>query len=563
MQKRFLSLMAAAFIAVILFSSCSKDNKQGRYVPATAAMVLHLNGESLNEKLPWEEVKQNGMFAQISADTSIPAFAKSILENPENSGINMKGDMVIFMVKDSAGGYAGIEGFIKDEAKFKTMLTNANKNAKESIKDGYTYFADEKASIGYNKERFIVTINVPQLNMMNKMAAGKLPTDSSFGGSEEVKYDRDMNVITASMFALKANESLAENEKFTDLVKTKGDVHFWYNAQYFDVAGSMGPMGAMVNTKKLTDGAIFAGTVNFDNGKINLDGKSYANKEVMDIYKKYATDGFDKSMIKNIPSQNLAGMMIMNFKAEGIREIMKLLGVDGLLNMATANMGFTMDDIVKAGKGDMMFAVTDISTDTAATEKARFIFSAAVGDKASMNKLIDAGKKAAPMMGMNDSSRGNTSLSYNMNDKYFVWSNNKTATDAYLAGAANTSYSFVDKISGGSFGGFVNFQYIMNAMKPAPTADSLSLAAFDASVKMFDNMLLSGGNVKGGAITQHWEINLVDKNTNSLKQLNKFAGTMALIQDKKKKKNEATWAAEDLQNFPAPIAPIDSMSEEK
>ena len=252
--------------------------------------------------------------------------------------------------------------------------------------------------------------------------------------------------------------------------------------------------------------------------------------------------------------------MIMNFKAEGIREIMKLLGVDGLINIATANMGFTMDDIVKAGKGDMLFAVTDISADPAATEKAKFIFAASVGDKASMNKLIDAGKKMNSMSGMGDSMASKSSVSYIMGDKYFALTNNKATTDAYLAGTANSSYSFVDNISGGPFGGYVNFQYIMNAMKPSPTADSLSIAAFDASVKMFDNLLLSGGNFKGGGITQHWEINLVEKNTNSLKQLNKFAGTMALIQDKKNKKNAAAWAADDLSHYPAPLAPIDSMS---
>lgn len=544
MQKRFLSLLSVALVAVVLFSSCAKDNKQGRYVPATAGMVMHFNGESLNDKLPWEEVKQNAMFTKISSDTSIPAFAKSILENPENSGVNIKTDLVIFLVKDSAGGYAGIEGFLKDEAKFKQFLIAANKNAKETSKDGYTYFADEEASIGYNKERFIVSINLPQLSMMDKMPGGTFPTDSSFGGMAEVKYDRDMNAITASLFALKEDQSLAKNEKFTDLVKTKGDVHFWYNAQYFNTTGSMGPMAAMVNINKVTDGAVFAGTVNFDNGRINFDGKSYGNKEVMDIYKKYSGSRFDKSMIKNIPSQNLAGMMIMNFKPEGIREMLKLLGVDGLANMGAAKIGFSLDDFVKAGKGDMMFAVTDISTDSAATEKAKFIFAASVAERAALNKLIDAGKKTAPMMGMGDQS-GNNPINYNTGEKYFVLTNNKATTDSYLSGTANSNYSFMDNISGGPFGGYVNFQYIMNAMKPSPTADSLSVAAFDASVKMFDNLLLSGGNFKDGGITQHWELNLVDKNTNSLNQLNKFAGTMALIQEKKNKKNAEAWTADE------------------
>ena len=543
MQKSFALLSVSAIIAVMLFSSCGKTNKQGRYIPANAGVVFMVDGESLNAKLPWDEVKQNEIFNKMMADTSVPAFAKLIMENPESSGVNIKSDLIMFMVKDTLGGYAAVMGNLKDAAKFKQFLGNANKEAKEISKEGYTYFSDYKSSVGYNKDKFIITMNTPQLKSVDKMDPMSAPGDTSFT-MPEVEYTRDMNAITAMVINLKEGNSLGKNERFGDMMKGKGDVHFWFNAEQFNATAGLGAMAAIANLGKFTEGAVVAGIANFDNGKIIIDAKSYGGKEMTDIYRKYSAESFDKSMVKNIPSQNIAGMFALSFKPEGMRELLKFLGVDGLFNMGTAQMGFNLDDAIKANKGDFLIAITDIKDDTAKGKDGQFIFAAAIGDKPSFNKLIDAGRKVESSMNTGDSSTNK--YTYNTNDKYFVLTNNKTTTASYLAGTANTSYPFMDKISGGPMGGYVNFQYIMNALKPKVTADSIDRATYDASIKMWDNLYISGGNFKDGGITQHWEINLMDKNTNSLKQLNSYSSVMGLIDEKRQAKNMDKWRNEDV-----------------
>ena len=542
MTKRILSLTLTAIFAVLLFASCSKKtNKQGRYIPADAGVVVLVNGEALNAKLPWAEIKDNEAFKKMIADTSVSSFTKSLLENPENSGINIKADVILFVVKDTTGGYTAVEGTINDETKFKTMLASALKNGKETTKDGFTYFADEKTSVAYNKEKFVFAINTPQVSEMNKAMADPMSMDSVAVVTPPVQIIRDMNVVTAAILNLKEDASLAKNEQFSGLMGEKGDAHFWLNAKSFSPTAALAGIGAMVNLSKLYDGAITTATVNFENGKINLDVKSYGGKEITDLYKKYNGSDFDKTMVKNIPSKNLAGLFAFNFKPEGVKEFLKLLNMDGLVNLGAAQAGFNLDDFVKANKGDILIAVTDIKEDTASKPSADFIFAASINDKTSFNKIIDAGKKfGGPMMGANNK------FAYNVNDKYFVFTNNKTVTDTYIAGTANTSFDFMDKISGGPFGGFVNFQYIFNNMKPKITTDSLDVEMYNASVKLWDNLLISGGNFKDGGIIQHWEVNMIDKNTNSLKQLNGYLGTISVIQEKKKAKNNTAWMNEDM-----------------
>ena len=63
--------------------------------------------------------RQNELFKQIYIDSTFPVILKSVMDNPENTGIDVENDMLVFVMKDSSGGYVAVEGTIKDAAKFK------------------------------------------------------------------------------------------------------------------------------------------------------------------------------------------------------------------------------------------------------------------------------------------------------------------------------------------------------------------------------------------------------------------------------------------------------------
>src|SRR5215213_8535393 len=105
MQTQQLFKLTLLGTVAMIFASCSKTNTQGKLIPKNAAIVLKMDGKSLSDKLPWDEIKQNPLFQQASSDTSMPAFIKTILDNPENAGIDPKTDFMFFAIKDSLGGY--------------------------------------------------------------------------------------------------------------------------------------------------------------------------------------------------------------------------------------------------------------------------------------------------------------------------------------------------------------------------------------------------------------------------------------------------------------------------
>jgi hypothetical protein len=98
------------------------------------------------------------------------------------------------------------------------------------------------------------------------------------------------------------------------------------------------------------------------------------------------------------------------------------------------------------------------------------------------------------------------------------------------------NFDFINKIGGEPFGGYVNFQSLLRSFESMATKDSAAKIAYDASLKMWDNAIWKGGNFANGGIVQMAEINLVDKTTNSLKQLNQYLAKFSeLLKDQKRK----------------------------
>jgi hypothetical protein len=558
MQKRF-RIPIIAFMAMFAVTSCSKTNKEGRYVPKDAAIVVHVNGATLSAKLPWEEVKQNELFKQLIGDTTLPAIVKQILENPDNSGIDTKTDMIFFVQKDSIGGVVAFTGTIKDAAKFQAFNIDISDGGSESDKDGVNYISKDPMCVGWNKERFLYTVNTPELNMQGMYDGA--------GNRNKVSKARDLLSSCQNLFAIKEDNAMAKNEKFTALVKKTGDLHFWLNSEaLYDNSFNDLPM---MNLDKLIKGSVTAATVNFENGKIVMDAIGYSSKELSELWKKYSGKNVDEAMLKQIPAKEMAAVIAMNFKPEGIKELMKLLGVEGYANMGLAFMGFSFDDFIKANKGDIVLAVSDFKqkqlswangdssaaamTDVSLTMQPEVLFATSIGDKDAFNTLIKAGQRLGK-----DKPAG-IDVAYNSNGKYFAIGNNKESIDKFIAGNAGGNTDYISKISGKPYGVFVNLQYILKSFEAEAQKDSSGKAIMDASLKMWENVISNGGNFEDGGMTQHFEINLLDKTTNSLKQLNQYIGKIGAIAKAEKLKTKSLWdvGEESATEMKAvPITPV-------
>ena len=453
MQTRFRNLLVVA--TVILFASCNKSNTQGKLIPKEASIVIQVDGKSLSAKLSWEEIKQNPLFKDAYGDSTLPSTMKVLLNNPDSAGIDAKTDLLFFEQKDSMGGYVAFEGTIKDEHLFKTFNKQFTENGAESEKDGVNFISKSLICVGWSKNKFVYVFDAPQLAQMDALSQ-RMKNDSI---DITPSKPRDVGATCKAIFALKEDNTLAKNKKFSKLLKESGDIHFWMNAEELHKGASSNPMMAMVNLDKFYKGSVTTATINFDNGKIRIAGKSYIGEDLAKIYKKYSGSKISEDMIKRMPGKDIVGLMAISFKPEGIREILKMTNLDGLANMGLSYVGFTMDDFIKANKGDVLFGVSDLTFKTdsvkynfpnqdevsSVREKPlfNFVFATSIGDKDAFNKLINAGKKLGEKQ-LGDSSK--VPFAYNSNGTYFAIANSKENVDKYLAGT-NTNFDFISKIN--------------------------------------------------------------------------------------------------------------------
>lgn len=540
--------------AAMLFVSCKKTNTQGRYIPANAALAMHVNGKSISEKISWSDIKANPLFDNVYSDSTLSANVKKILDNPENSGIDTKTDMMVFLQKDSAGGYVAFEGTIKNEAAFKAFCSEVTDNAKTVEKDGISYAVKFPLCIGWDKEHFVYIADAPQVGKMDALSR-RMMNDSIDISSD--RKPRDITATCQGIFALDKSKSLAEDERFSKLVNESGDIHFWMNSEELYKNGETNMALAMLNLEKLYKGSVTAATLNFDNGQINMKARGYAGEELTKLYKKFGGGKVSEDMLKRMPGKDVMGVVALNFKPEGLREFLKLLNIDGFFNIGAASLGFTMDDFIKANKGDIMIGFSDfkIATDTSnyafkdpsqmeepvmPKPEFNFVFGASIGDKDAFNKLISSGKK----LGGNFVQSG-VPVDYSSNGNYFALSNSKENADKFIAGGAGNG-EYISKIAGYPIAGYFNIQSILKAFGGEASKDSTAKVIYDASLKLWDNFLFKGGDFEDGATSQVMEINLVDKKTNSLKQLNEYFALLGkIVKEKERRQKEDMMALED------------------
>ncbi|MEP7374841.1 MAG: DUF4836 family protein [Chitinophagaceae bacterium] len=541
-MKRVSVLLTLSLFVALLVASCKKGDKTGLLVPEDAGLVVHINSPSLTSKLSWEEISQTEWFQELSKEAT-DSTAQKLLKDPGQSGIDTKADLVFYIKKQGRGGYVALTGTVKDAAAFEAFNKEISKGEATVTKDGdISYMSSNKPGIlAWNSSRFVYIGDSPLPDMQQAFdrqashESYKFPTDS-------------LKMFGKTALTLKSDVNLDKDSRFSSLIQDGSDVHIWANVSglYGNSLGS--GMLSMMKLNMLLDGNVSATSLNFDNGKIAVKSKQYYGEEMRKLLSDYPAKPLSEDVINRIPSQNVVGVFAMNYPPAGLKEFLKATGIDGMTNGFLGQVGYSIDEFIKANKGDLLIAVSDLEMKTkekvmdmgegqephkySSTEPdMKVLFAASINDKPAFDKLVGiALEQTKGMMSSNS-----PEIHYKLDNNWFAASNSQEHVDKFLAGGSAKN-AVADKISGHPFGFFIDIQKIIKSTESTVT-DSNDKAAMTASVNMWQDVIATGGTYKDKSIEFQFEINLVDKNTNSLKQLNQYINTIYKIHEDKKKKN--------------------------
>jgi hypothetical protein len=540
---------------VFLFTaaSCKQTDKIGKLVPADAGVVIHVNGNRLSDKLSWQEIRNTDWFKDMYTQGK-DSVAKKLMDDPESSGIDTKADLIFFTKQQGNGGYFAFTGTIKDAKAFEAFNKNISKENSTKA-DGYSSIAFGKDGVvTWNDDRFIYITNAPATNPA-RMNVGYDQDEPAYQSS----FTPDsLRLFAKQLFVLDGDNSLGRDDKFTDMIKEDGDMHFYinYGEMYSNMA--MGMM-SMMKMNLLFEGNIAAATINFDDGRITMKSKQYYGKELSDLLEKYDSKKIDKAILNRIPSKDVVAVFAMNYPPQGIKEFTKLIGVDGMVNGFLGEVNYSIEEFQKANKGDLLIVVSDFSVSKLESENVvpgeppvrssrnmpdvKVLFATSVNDRAAFDKLISTFKKEKDKMGEIPSI---PSITYSLNNDWFAASNSQDYVNQFLAGGDN-NHPFTEKLSGHSYGGYMDIQKLLKGMKAWSNDTTTKSPGFDASIAMWQDAWFTAGEYKNGSISAEGVINLVDKKTNSLKQLNQYINTIS----KSFRETKRSWEPQE-ETIPVP-----------
>lgn len=514
-------LIAIAAIVTLFAISCKKAGKTGLLVPKDAAAVIYFNTGSLSSKLSWDEVKQSEWFKEMRQEASNDPFAQKVMENPSVSGIDIDKGFCFFYAPRGRGAYVSFQGKIKDLALFEVMLkANRETDATPSKSGDLSVIElDGNSVLTWNKTTFVLIADAPA---------------SGFDGGPSQRFPQDSLVLIAkNTYNLKGNDLLDSDSKFADLISSKGDVQFWFSASSMTNNLGMGVMN-MLKLSALTDGNVSTATLSFDNGKINFDGKQYYGKELSKVFDKYSSKGVDNSLTSRLPGGDVLVAGAYSYPFGAILDMVKLIGADGIANMFLGQKGITMEDIGKAFKGDLAFAVSDIQSrqDTVKYEgydgkpssyvstksEPSYVFGVSIDDQKSFDKLYSVFQEELSKV---PSSVANVKAEKG----WLIIGNTPEMSSSFLAG--NNKPAYADKLNGHQLAVYFNAQKLFRILD-LEIKDSVGLRILTESKSVWQDALLSS-DYKSGTTSFHMEVNFVDKGTNGLKILNKYADKIAAI----------------------------------
>lgn len=563
-MNRSLPYLGLLALVLVTFSSCSK--KPDAPIPANAGFVLHIDGESISEKLPWSEVKKSTWFQLASENANADSLQTVLMNDPGQSGINIESDGWVFAVTRGKGAYSALSWKLSDAKKLESVIKSANAEITIQKKESTSYLVDEGTLLAWTDDRLLLLNDASEMvRDLNGGAEQKEEYTDTIGDTapyvEPFSFNSDSLLqIAQELFNLKSGDKIGNDDKFADLIKTDGDVHFWFNIGSLYGKSLAGSLISLSKLSTLLEGNIGTATISFNEGAIEIDSKNYVSKELESLYEKYQSSNLSEAGLKNLPAGEVNFALAMNYPPDGLKAFLSLLGVDGLVNTFLQEAGFSIDEFVKANSGNIFFSLSDFnikkvkktfegfgdepySYETTEPD-GKLLFGAEVKEPTAFQRLMDVAKKLlTEKAGMPEESL--SKVPYQLKDKWFISGNDSMQMQQY--GSKQTDHAFIERIKGHPIGMYVNItSFIKGSMTEIGDAP-LAKGVADLSLQFWKDIVLTGGEFKGGASVSHITLRLGDEKMNSFKSLNQYFSQIAKLAKEDDERRKAEWGTDDIE----------------
>jgi hypothetical protein len=571
MKTRFLPLFCILPLLVLL-AACHKVPDHAKFLPKNALMVAEVNTKEISKKIAWSLITGSNLWDKLRGSKSKIDSAKQseFIKNMQEAGVDELNTFYAYLKNSGSNNNEACfvaliplkdaqkwESFVKKT--FTTAQLKENKNRKEARLTDDIY-------AGWNKDLLIL------VSVQNSTS-----TNDFYDEEPKVSSIEEELVLAShleSAFGVSKENSLLSDDRFAAFSKTKHDLGFWVNIDAVmsnygsknigDITGGI----SLSNT--MWRNSAFSAATSFEKGSIVTDMVMYSSDELKEINKKYKPENIDESLVHNVPSEGLDFLMAYRMSPEGIQKTIEKMGMLGLANGYLKEQNLSIEEIMSAISGDMVFAMNNYnqsketllfdSSDASSSfsnykTEMDVLFALKVNQKVVFEKILKLAIDLEMLEKLKDGSYKIKSLGTSdssiilVNDHYAVFANKKQIATNYLSENHTIQKStlvsnYVVKQPFAMIFDFNNWATRVGGVMANNAADSM---VYKASLGVFQNFVFNGGRLEGNSYKYKMNINFVNRKESSLIQLFEFGKVLQQAQELRDKE-EAEFAKYQQQN---------------
>lgn len=573
-------------LATMLLVACSKKGPTyTQYIPKDAGYVMAFDVKSMVLKLEKDNLKVEDLLAVLKDSTDPSKYTKALetWKDFKDAGLDLESKLLVSIPKlDLDGGTLFVQTLVglKDADKLKAFIAKMPEAPKVQEEKDFSYAINDDMVVAWKKDVVMMVAGgeTPNLSQMddllkgdtNNMAAPALPGNNA-GLLEKVK----------KYFSLKKEESIASEDAFNKLMAEKADVAMFSSSSSLASSQAMA-MATMPKVKELIEGIYSTSTINFEDGEVRMTGNSYMGKKLGEILKKNSGSNIDASLVEPFASDNVTGLTAFSFKPQLIGDLLKETGFDALVNMGLAQSNLTIDEVLKAFKGDFAIIFSDFKVEEvdktdyngnsykSKEPGGNMIMAVRLGDKAVVDKLLDMGTKMDMLtrqgnrLVMKGPGSSDTKTVMGIENDLFVVGSTEAVYKSYVAksGKIKLSPEATDLLKNNSMAFYFDANKLLTSI-PETMFDSTETHEkniLNKSKSLFKEMSFSTGHFDGKSMSGVGSVKMMEK-TNSLPQLVRFLMYVAEEMKLKKAEERASGAdiiPSDWDSIPEPAKEIEN-----
>lgn len=557
-MKKLLSQMFVVIVLAVMLASCSnKGLKQASLIPKDASMVVVFDQKSMEEKLKTGNFQLDSLLNKFMSGVD-SAKAKKALSDWKNSGVNTDEKLVMFITQSGKKGKTmsvNIIAALKDATKFESFLKSQDELKTQAVVKGKTY-----TSMKLN------SVSVATWTNDFAMVSFVMNTDYFTQNTDKIEpvafVDKFYNLADA--------EKITSVKAFNEMFDKKADAYMFTSTASIGNSLSMMPFQVPKLEELLKDN-YSVNYLNFENGKIVMEGTSHLNDRLNSLLKQYGNGSVKLSMLENFPAKNTNAALLLSIKPDAIQGILKELQLETLIDagLSSAKMNFTLQDIYKCLKGDIGFALGDfeMKADTDSNSYAgpkptmKILLNAEVGDKASLAKILDQAVTMKALVNnagvytLSPEAAAGAPIYVHIDDKNVIVATDENTYKQYVAktSKANFSKDFTNDLSGKYMALFVDANSFLKSFESFASKDAHAQKIMTKAIATFDNLSGTCDNLKDGKIKGIFTMKTKNEKENSLVSIANFFKTVAEemeAQDRERKAMYDTMPTQDTIAMP-------------